>query len=30
MNAHRAVFHARQWIEEEQKARETGLSEPIP
>ncbi len=30
MNAHRAVFHARQWIEEEQKARETGISEPIP
>ncbi|WP_125140464.1 hypothetical protein [Clostridium transplantifaecale] len=30
MNAHRAVFHARQWIKEEQKARETGLSDPIP
>lgn len=30
MNAHRAVFHARQWIEEEQKARETGISGPIP
>lgn len=30
MNAHRAVFHARQWIEEEQKARETGISDPVP
>ncbi len=30
MNAHRAVFHARQWIEEEQKARETGISDPMP
>lgn len=30
MNAHRAVFHARQWIEEEQKARGTGISDPMP